>query len=225
MSASVRKFVSRAPRYTLRPTDNSFMRFAQKGEMGNSHITQFVDISMTGLAFITDRETAPFLFEMIKIEVPLANGDQIAWWAKVVRVEAHSEAKWYLRKNEVTDDSKVLVAVQYHDLPLSHREKIKKTVDLKFVEVERQKVAERFKTLSAIWSNYAWQLILYSALIAMTFGILWWFAQPDANYDASRGAPWGQRYSGWLKGGTSEPVTSETGIVEKAPASTAPETE
>ncbi|MEK6556475.1 MAG: PilZ domain-containing protein, partial [Bdellovibrionota bacterium] len=144
MSASLRKFVPRSPRYTLRPTDNSFMRFAQKGELGRSHITHFVDISMSGLAFITDRETAPFLFEMIKIEIPLDGGEQVAWWAKVVRVEAYEPQKWYLKKADM-DETKVMVAVQYHDLPMGHLQKIKKTLDHKFVELEREKVAERFK--------------------------------------------------------------------------------
>ena len=178
------------------------MRFAQKGEVGRSYITQFVDISMTGLAFITDRETAPFLFEMIKIEIPLDNNQQIAWWAKVVRVEEYADHKWYLKKAEEMDESKVLVAVHYHDLPLGHREKIKLTLEKKFVELESERRAERFKTLASLWSHYTWQIFLYGALIASTIWVLWFLSQPGANYDAEKGAPWGQRFEGWLRSGT-----------------------
>src|SRR5690606_17849126 len=93
MSASLKKFVSRAPRYTLRPNDNHFMRFAHKEDSGHVYTTRFVDISLTGLAFITDRENAPFIYDMIKIEIPLPGGQQVAWWAKVVRIEEYNPQK------------------------------------------------------------------------------------------------------------------------------------
>lgn len=197
MSASAKKFRSRAPRYTLRPSDNHYLRFAHEDDAGQIHTTRFVDISMTGLAFITSRDNAPFIYDKIKLEIPLADGKQIAWWAKVVRIEEYSPEKWYLNKDLFQDENSVLVAVQFFNMPLSHLQRIKETLEQKFAEAEAEKKRERMKSLAALWAHHYWQIFLYLLCAAFTFWILWYFSQPDFNYDPQRGTPWGQRYWTW----------------------------
>jgi hypothetical protein len=173
------------------------MRFAHKEDSGKVQTTRFVDISLTGLAFVTDRENAPFIYEMIKVEIPLSDGQHVAWWAKVVRIEEYAPQKWYLNKEDFKHDQDVLVGVQFQNLPLTHLNKIKETIDRKFAEAEVEKRRERMKTASAIWAHYSWQLVFYAACTVFVFWLLWHFAQPDATYDPSRGTPWGERFLKW----------------------------
>jgi hypothetical protein len=202
MSATLRKFIPRAPRYTLRPNDNRLMRFAHQEEKGIAHTTQFLDISMTGLAFVIDREEAPFIFEHIKIEVPLDGEETIAWWAKVIRVEEYAPHKWYMPKDAFGDDqTKCLVAVTFENLPEGHVARIKRTLEVKFLEVSKENRAEHLRNLAALWAHHSWQLVFYFGLIVATFAVLWFLAQPDENYGA-KGAPWGERFTeGILKSG------------------------
>lgn len=198
MSATVRKFIPRAPRYTLRPNDNRLMRFAHQEERGVSHTTQFLDISMTGLAFVVEDNTAPFLFEHIKIEVPLDDGETIAWWAKVIRVEQYAPHKWYLPKDVFEGkEDRVLIAVTFEGLPAGHVERIKRTLDRKFEEVSKEMRAEHWRNLGALWAHYSWHIIFYAGLTLATFATLWYLAQPGGNY-GPKGSPWGERFKGTI---------------------------
>lgn len=171
------------------------MRFAHAEDKGHAMTTQFLDISMTGMAFVVDRDTAPFIFESIKVEVPLDETSSIAWWAKVIRVEEYAPHKWYMPKDAFGDDStKVLVAVSFQDMPEGHVEKIKRALDRKFVEVAKEKRADHFRNFAAMWASHSWHFILYIGLAIATFGMLWYLAQPSANY-GEKGAPWGERFT------------------------------
>ncbi len=174
------------------------MRFAHLEEKGVAHTTQFIDISMTGLAFVVDGQTAPFLFEQIKIEVPLDDGKTIAWWAKVIRVEAYAPYKWYMPAElfEGRED-RVMVAVNFEGLPPGHVERIKRSLDRKFVEVSKEKRAQHLRNLAMLWARYSWQLIFFFGLIIATFAALWYLAQPGENY-GPKGSPWGERFKGTI---------------------------
>lgn len=194
MSASVRKFIARPPRYTLRPDDDHYIRYAHQEDTGKTHTTKFIDISMTGLAFVTDRDQAPFLFDTIKIEVPLGDGQQIAWWAKVVRVEEYAPLKWFAKNEESENPFKVLVAVEFNALPIGHVNKIKDSLGKKFERVQKEKRTEALKDFSFLIRNHWVKLLVYAVCTVLTFYILWALSRPSENYDAQRGAPWGERY-------------------------------
>ena len=87
MGQILRKFVSRAPRYVLRPTDNQIFRYALNDQRMRPHSTRFLNLSETGVAFLVDQGVVPRIGETIKVEFPLPGGDQVAWWARVVRIE------------------------------------------------------------------------------------------------------------------------------------------
>lgn len=193
MSASVKKFVNRAPRYTLQPTDNRMMRFAHEGVAGQAYATKIVDLSATGISFVADRENSPFIFEMIKVEIPLPNGEQIAWWGKVVRMEEYGEHKWYMKKEDFNQNSKVMIAVTFEKLPPAHVERIKAALATKFEEQDQEKKRQALKNISALWASRAWEFALYIAVVIGGFYTLWALSQPTATYDPEKGSPWGQR--------------------------------
>lgn len=202
--ASVRKFVERAPRYTLRPTDNRMMRFAHEGEGGEVFATKIVDLSVSGLSFVVDRESSPFIYEMIKVEIPLPNGQQIAWWGKVVRMEEFADHKWYLKEEDFNDGAKVIVAVHFEQLPHAHVQRIKDALGPKFEELHNEKKKEAWKKLGALWADYTFQMLFYVAIIGAAAYLLWAISQPTDMYDAEKGSPWGQRMWFWE---TSEPIS------------------
>jgi hypothetical protein len=196
MDRASRKFVSRAPRYTLQPTDNRYMRYAAADNYGKSYTTQFVDISTTGLAFVADRENAPQISEVIKIEVPMEN-THIAWWARVVRIEEYAPHKWYMNAQDFEREDQVMVAIRFEELPTGHKQQIYQNLDKKFAEIKKREYQLKIKNSAMFFVSQFWQLLIYGACIAATIWFIWYFSQPDASYDAKRGAPWGQRYP-WL---------------------------
>lgn len=193
MGASLRKFVSRAPRYTLRPADNHLMRFAHEDERGQIFTTKIHDVSTTGVSFVVDRDDAPFIQERVKMEIPLEDGEQIAWWGRVVRIEEFSDHKWYLKKEDFFEDRRVLVAVHFEGLPTPYAAKISRTLDKKFEEVAKEKKKEALKNWTAMWRHYTWELLFYVGVVLTGIYILWALSRPGGNYDAERGSPWGQR--------------------------------
>jgi hypothetical protein len=193
MGNSVRKFVARAPRYALRPSDNHLMRFAHEGEIGQIFTTRIYDISQSGLSFITDRENAPFIQERIKVELPLEGNEQIAWWGRVVRIEEYASHKWYMKEENFNQDRQVLVAVSFEGLPLPHVRRINATLEKKFQEISKDKKREAFKSITALWTHYTWEVAFYIGVVITAVYILWALSRPTANYDAEHGSPWGKR--------------------------------
>jgi hypothetical protein len=194
MSSRAVKFYSRAPRYTLNATDNRYMRYAASNDKGHSFTTRFIDISQTGLAFLTDRENAPRLSDLIKVEIPLDDKNTIAWWARVVRIEEYSPQTWLLKKQDLHNENEVLVAIVFHELPPSHSKLIRETLNRKFEETRERERKEQMQNLAAFFAQQAWKILIYASLIAGTIWFLYYFSRPSENYDGSKGAPWGQRY-------------------------------
>lgn len=192
--SNARKFVNRAPRYTLQPSDNRYLRYAGENEHGHTHTTLFIDISATGLAFITDRAVAPHISEKIKVEIPLEDGQSVAWWGRVVRVEEYAPHRWYMKGSQVAAENQVLVAVNFEGLPTGHTTAIRQALDKKFDDLYRAQRIQKAKQISIFIAEQFWRLLLYAACIIGMVWFLYHISQPDENYDPQKGAPWGQRY-------------------------------
>lgn len=212
MSSRAVKFIPRATRYTLSPSDNRYLRYAHDNDLGHTFTTRFVDISQTGLAFITDRENAPRLSDLIKIEIPLQENNTIAWWARVVRVEEYAAHKWYLNAKDFQSENQVLVAVVFYDLPPAHSRQIRETLDKKFTEMQAAARHERMQNITKFIVEQMWLILFYTSLVLATIWLLYFLSKPSLNYDAEKGAPWGQRYP-WLNIFDSHPSP-----LEKVPA-------
>lgn len=192
--SEARKFVVREPRYTLQSTDNRYIRFAREDEHGRTHTTIFIDISATGLAFVIDRDQAPHLSDLIKVEVPLKDGQSVAWWARVVRVEEYTVKKWYVKRENFVAENPVLVAVQFQNLPAGHTVAIRQALDHKFKEVFKTHRRQKFFRYLSFLQEYAWRLVMCAILTAATVFFMWYIAQPTPTYNPKNGSPWGQRF-------------------------------
>jgi len=192
--AEARKFVVREPRYTLQPTDNRYIRFAREDENGQTHTTIFIDISATGLAFVINSDQAPHLSDLIKVEVPLEDGQSVAWWARVVRVEEYTLRKWYVKKENFVGENPVLVAVQFQNLPAGHSTAIRHALDHKFKEVFKLHRRQKFFRNLSFFQEYGWRIFFCAILTALTVWFMWYIVQPTPNYNPKNGSPWGQRF-------------------------------
>jgi hypothetical protein len=195
MSALLRPFVSRSSRYTLRPQDKNVMRFSletSSGGKGAIQETIMLNLSQTGVAFLVDAATAPSMGDRIMVEIPVPSGEQVAWWAKVVRMEEFVSKRRFSQRDEFFEDRKVIIGLRFEELPDAHGRALRKGIEDSFLKAMRD---QRYLN----WMYYktrirrAGELCFYALLAVAAVYFIYWLAQPDANYDAKRGAPWGDR--------------------------------
>src|SRR5580693_6706645 len=116
MNQTLRRFINRAPRYVLRPNDRHIVRYMpdQTGPTGINKTT-LLNISETGLAITVDAHAAPTVGERMKVELPVPGGEQIAWWAIVVRTELVTP-NWWSSEADAAEE-RILVALKFEELP------------------------------------------------------------------------------------------------------------
>lgn len=193
MDPLLKKFITRAPRYVLRPNDNHLMRYAQDLSQ-TAFTTRLLNLSNTGLAFVVARNSIPQVGDTLKVEFQVPGGEPIAWWAKVARVEPYTSEKWWLRSDPYMHDEHVLVAAEFENLPLGHVENLKSGLYRAFFEAVRDIQRERLKALFAMAKGKAKPLFFYVLITLAAAYFLYAISRPDANYNSKRGAPWGQRF-------------------------------
>ena len=196
-SSSVRPFIPRAPRYVLRPQDRHVMRFSLENTSGPGGIEQtiLINLSETGIAFLVNPGKEPRLGERIKVEIPVPSGDQIAWWARVVRTSEFEPRGWLtFGRDRFQDDHKILVALAFEPLPEGHSRAIRKGLNASFMQAMRDQQYITWLYYKAHVVEKGPRIGLYLALTLLTVLFIWWFSQPDGKYDAKRGTQWGERY-------------------------------
>lgn len=191
MGQRLRKFVARAPRYVLRTGDSQFLRFAPEDGPDHVYTTRFVNVSETGIAFLVDRDLAPHLGDVIKLEFTVPGNGQIAWFARVVRMEEFESGGWKPRHRR---SDEILVGVHFLDLPEGHRRDIRKGLEDQFLKALKQHRRDNVKSFMQFVMGHYGKWLFYAICALATFGLLYYLAQPSANYDSERGAPWGERF-------------------------------
>jgi len=195
MAERIRKYVPRAPRYTLRPQDRNIMRFGlQEGAVSNVEQTILLNLSESGVAFVTHSSKRFELGDQIMVEIPIPGGDQIAWWARVVRVQEYEPSRWWGQQDSFFDEPKTMVAATFDKLPEGHSRTLRKGIEQSFMQAMRDQRYRTWLYYKMFFIQHAFQIIAYIILTAITFGLLYMWTRPSANYDAERGAPWGQRF-------------------------------
>lgn len=196
MSNAAKKFIPRAPRYVIRSDDDQLVRFT--ADLKNTErysTTRFVNLSATGLAFVTQIDVAPRIGEFIKVEFPLPSGERMAWFAKVARIEVWRKSTSFLASSENYDDSNdILVGLEFQQFSPSHRERIQHAIEEKVIVIRQQKRQENFEKWKALLRHYGLGLTLFFLCSVATFVILYILSLPSETYDASRGSPWGERF-------------------------------
>ncbi len=197
MGEKIRRFVPRAPRYTLRPDDRSSMRFSLADSSGAGAIDQTLlyNLSETGAAFLTTRPERFQLGEPIKVEIPIPHGDQFACWARVVRVEEFSSrGGWFKSKHSLFDEKVVLVALVFEELPPGHARAIRKGLEQCFIQAMRDQQYRNWIYYRTLVSTYFFPALAYLTIAFLAAWFMYYISLPDDNYDAQKGAPWGQRF-------------------------------
>jgi hypothetical protein len=188
------RFRARAARYTLGLHDQRVMRFSQHSDDGKNAIqnTQLVDLSQSGAAFVVDSPFEPNLGDRIMVEIPIPGGEQIAWWAEVVRLQEVRPRRRFSASDDFMADRKVLVGLRFEPLPEAHSRTLKRGLEDSFLRVMREQHTRNVQYYKTKLRHSA-RLIFLFGLAVLGFWFVYWLAQPDANYDAKRGAPWGER--------------------------------
>ena len=195
MGELAKKFVPRAPRYVLRAHDNKIMRYALDHNRTDIYTTTFINLSITGLAFIADPASAPPIGSLIKMEFPVPGAEQIAWWGKVVRIQEYrSLPTWYFNHGIPPESNDVLVAVNFEDLPEGHKNHIIEGLRHKAAEMARHQRLQMTENLFEFIKIHHRKILLFAACTFFTVSLLFWLSRPSENYDAQRGSPWGQRF-------------------------------
>jgi hypothetical protein len=176
MSEVAKKFIARAPRYVIQESDERFLRFAHQQETERSYTTRLLNISTTGLAFIIDRDCAPSLGDIIKVEFPIGS-ERFAWWARVARIEEFYRSAWTNEVDPEMFSEEVLIGIRFHNLPEGHTVQIQQEIERKFQELLRREQREKLVMGFEFVLRHFWSLIIYSLSIAATLTILAWLAQ------------------------------------------------
>ncbi|MCB0363302.1 MAG: PilZ domain-containing protein [Bdellovibrionales bacterium] len=194
MKSNLRKFIPRAPRYVLKPNDEGFLRFASGHLPHHTCETILLNLSETGLAFLVETKSAPPIGDVIRIEFSIPGGDHLAWFAKVVRLEEPTRKMLWHQPPDLKIEEHLIVGVRFQDLPAAQQKLIRLNLNKKFNEILSERYRAKVYEFLRFFADNFWRIISYLALTALTIFILYYFSRPDDNYDAKRGAPWGQRY-------------------------------
>lgn len=196
MSESAKRFVPRAARYVLRPQDRNIMRFGLEDNVSGTHVRQtlLVNLSETGAAFITDSVRGISLGERIMVEIPVPQGDQIAWWGTVIRMQEYLPKRWFGKKDSFFDEPKMLVAIRFDRLPEGHTRAIRKGIETSFLQALREQRHRTWLYYQTLAIKYGLQFIAYIILTVLALGFIYYFSLPSANYDEKRGTLWGERF-------------------------------
>jgi hypothetical protein len=196
MGEKIRRFIPRAPRYVLRPPDRNVMRFGLASLKGPAHIehTTLVNLSETGAAFITDDTTDIKIGDSVKVEIPIPNGEQIAWFARVVRIEEYEERSWLQIRNANVRKDQIIVGLKFETLPDPHTRAIRKGIERSFLKALQDQQMRRVLYYKAwFWQNVI-PLGFYLLLTCAAIGFIYALSRPTDTYDGKRGAPWGERF-------------------------------
>lgn len=194
----LKRFVPRAPRYVLRPQDATYMRYGLSHTRGSGGIEQtlLVNLSESGVAFMVDAGAELGLGDLIKVEIPVPGAEQIAWFARVVRIQEVENRSWFGRQRGEAEEGpkKILVGLRFEHLPESHTKTIRRGIEASFLKAMRDQQYKNWHYyMSLFWSRVV-PALFYIFITACALGFIYYFSLPSANYDKDHGAPWGERY-------------------------------
>ena len=139
----------RAPRYVIEFGDQQIVRFAKSPQGSKAMHTRIINLSESGMAFLTPFNSAPNNGEKIKIEFTAPNSEPIACFAKVTRIQIH---KTY--SHDQKPQSFKMVAVEFENLHAAQRKMLADGLVAQFrkkqSQFRRQQMGLKFK-----WALYA----------------------------------------------------------------------
>lgn len=196
MDNHAKKYVQRAPRYLLRSGDRKTMRFSLQHMVGPSAIeeTVLLNLSETGAAFLVPKGQMFHIGDVIKVEIPVPSGDQIAWFGRIVRIEEYEPRTWNFSGDPFKEERKYMIALRFEDLPAPHSRALRKGIEASIMQAMRD---QQFRTLQYYKLSFIkniFKITAYLVLTVLAIAFIYYFSQPSKNYDSKRGAPWGERF-------------------------------
>ena len=145
----------RAPRHVIEVGDAEVVRFAQLPKGSKTMHTRIVNLSESGMAFLTPSHTAPDVEEVIKVEFMAPNSPPIACFAKVVRVELH---KTY--SHDQRPQTFKLVAVEYTQIHPLQKQILAQGLSERFRQQQEEYLREQR------WLKWQWRFLnLWNRLV------------------------------------------------------------
>jgi hypothetical protein len=132
--------------------------------------------------------------DTIKVEVPIPSGDQIAWFARVVRIQEYDDRSWFSRRHSESSVDQIMVGLKFEELPEPHSRAIRKGIEQSFLKALQDQQVRRVLYYKAYFFQNIVPILGYAALILAAVGLIYALTRPSDNYDAKRGAPWGERF-------------------------------
>ncbi len=172
------------------------MRFSLEDTVGpaGAEETLLINLSETGAAFIASSASRIEVGERIKVEIPIPSGEQIAWWARVVRVQEYEPRGWFSKRDAFADSGRVVVALRFEQLPQGHSKTLRKGIEQSFLKAARDQRHRTYMYYQVMILQHLPKIMLVIFTTIVAFAILYWLQLPDENYDPKRGAPWGERF-------------------------------
>lgn len=189
MGELLKRFRPRAPRYVLRPEDAQLLFFAHSGQpSGSKYPTKILNVSETGIAFLVYKSTAPQIGDLIKIEFPVPGAEQIAWWARVVRMEEYSSSPWWRDSDEAPSSTEILVGVNFEHLPLGHRKEIQEGLFKRYQSLIEEHRREKRKALIDFIKSQFWNFVLFALCTTAAVMALYWLSGLEPLFDIAKGS-------------------------------------
>jgi hypothetical protein len=182
------------PRYRFSDKDKEIIRFIN-AKQARIMSTVIIDISETGIGFLTALKNAPRIGELIKMDFSPLGSMRMACQGKVIHMETPPPNSGWSRY-----PGTVKVGVEFYDMPLGHKQMLHNILKEAFEKTGRDvrvyeeannpKVLKRPNwLLQNIWSVLATILILSGA----GYGI-YFFVNMDPNESIHQEAPWATHF-------------------------------
>lgn len=196
MGEVIRRFISRAPRYSLQSTDANWMFFARPRDQDIKHQTRIMNVSETGLAFLVDSIMAPQVGDLIKVEFPVPGKDQVAWWAKVVRLEEFQDLSPWFDDVGKNTGGQILVGIRFEQLPEGHREEIREGLFLRYKEELELRRAEAWKNRKEFFKKNYKHLVLFAVCFLGGLLAIYGLSQIEHLFDVEKGSIYRELWKG-----------------------------
>lgn len=181
--------IKRSPRYQVRENDGIRMRFFS-AKTKRIVPVDVVDISDSGVAFVTNVKHAPKIGEVLKVDFNPPGSMQIACLARVVRMEEP------VRDSKHSGYDKIKIAVTFHNLPMSYQRLLTESIS-EVIGMEMKSQSQQ-----AFWDsvyNSWWYQNLYSIFFStVLLGLFAWGIWVLSNRESTE--PFRATNSGWAKG-------------------------
>ena len=190
MGATARKQMRIAPRYKVSDDQPRGIRFISSKNR-KIVLTKIVDISETGISFITNHKLCPRMGEVIKMDFAPPGSMQIAVQGQVMRIaEPSKDSEW------AQFPGTVLVGVAFYNVPRAYKKMLTRTLN-SLIDVRnttyRREVSRSNNEPSWFLENLG-SLFATAAILVAFGGLIYYVLNYYDGKTVSKESPWAQNF-------------------------------